>query len=109
MSCKPKTLQKAFDDYLKDEVLKKSTNYKCEKCKKKVTCRIINGIVKLPKYTIFLLKRFDLERRAIHNQFVKYPESISLADQLSPGGKEYVLQSLVQHLGSNRGGHYISF
>ena len=94
----------AYSDFLSDETLKDRT-YKCEKCKKKVKCKIKREIVKMPKYVLFLFKRFDF----VHGRKspkVPYSESIWLSDQFNPEEREYKLNGIIIHTGGLSGGHY---
>lgn len=92
------SLQKAYEEYLSDEILKKDQDYKCEKWNKKVKCRIIKNIVKMPKYVLFLFKRFDFVHGRKISKNISYPERILLDDQFESNGKNFILTCL--HLNS---------
>lgn len=60
----------------------------------------------MPKYVIFLFKRFDyVNQRKISNR-INYPESLFLQDQFNPNGTYYSLTGTVIHTGGLSGGHY---
>jgi ubiquitin carboxyl-terminal hydrolase 8 len=86
LECNHSSLQEAYKEYLSDEILKKDQDYKCEKCNKKVKCRIIKQIVKMPKYVLFLFKRFDFINGRKISKSISYPERILLDDQFDKNG-----------------------
>lgn len=98
-------LKDAYLDYLSEEILTKDEQYKCEKCKKKVQCKLTKEMVKLPQYTIFLFKRFDFVKGKKINTFIEYPNLLKLRDAFNSKIK-YKLQSIVIHTGGLSGGHY---
>jgi ubiquitin C-terminal hydrolase len=68
---------------------------------------MVKSIVKMPKYAIFLFKRFDPLRGHKISTAIDYPEDLMLEDQFM-GGSEYSLFGVVLHYGSPSGGHYKS-
>ncbi|CAI2387545.1 unnamed protein product [Moneuplotes crassus] len=107
LECKQATLEKAYKDFLSDEVMKKKQSYKCDECKKVVKCRIMREVIKMPQYLFFLFKRFNSNRSKISKK-IKYPQNIVLEDKIDGGPLEYELQGVVIHSGGLNGGHYIS-
>lgn len=51
------TLEKAIRDHLSEETI--DGLYKCEKCKRESKAKVKYEFVKLPKYLILHIKRFD--------------------------------------------------
>ena len=62
-------------------------------------------MVKLPKYVIFLFKRFDFIKKKKINTFIKYTEKLKLSDK-HESKVRYKLSGVVIHNGSLTGGHY---
>ena len=60
----------------------------------------------MPKYVLFMFKRFDYARRRKISKQISYSERIILNDQFEPDGIEYNLSGIVIHTGSLLGGHY---
>lgn len=64
-------------------------------------------MVKLPKYLIFLFKRFDFINNRKINKFIEYPIKLKLTDKFE-ANVSYELSSMVIHAGGLGGGHYVS-
>ena len=87
-------------------------DYACDKCAPKRSKAIRKTRVwKLPKNLIVVLKRFTYDGNKIHTPIEPFGPELSLHDlfsQSSPHKKscDYQLNSIVDHHGSSRGGHY---
>ena len=63
-------------------------------------------IIKIPRYAIFLFKRFDALKGSKIQSKIDYPEKLRLSDQFSKEEYDYNLLAIVQHIGGVTGGHY---
>jgi len=106
---------------IKEEKIEK---FKCDNCKKEVNIRKTMTLSKLPNTLFFHLKRFTYknENVKIFTEF-NFPHEINLkkfctetyqeeTDEIYEKIDDYykfVLKGVVQHSGSAKGGHYISF
>ena len=96
---------------LKEEII---DEYSCDKCSpKRVKAIRKTHIWKLPTNLIIVLKRFTMDGSKIYTPVEHFEENINF-DKLftsnSPNNKysKYTLRSIVDHLGSSNGGHYVA-
>ena len=66
---------------------------------------ISKEIVKLPKYCLFKLNRFEFMTYSKNNKFIEYPESLEMSDNYNIG-ITYELKSFAIHSGTFEYGHY---
>ena len=115
------TLEDSLKYLIKEE---KIGDFSCNNCNKKVNIRKRITLSKLPNTLFLHLKRFTYhdESLKIYSEFI-FPHEINLKEFCSETFQEetneiykktddyynYILKGVVQHSGSARGGHYISF
>ncbi len=106
------TLYDAFDEEFKTELLKEDSAYHCDNCKEKVVAVKKNYLWSLPDVFIMSLKRY-------HNAVAKLPILVEFPlDDLDLNkycfetrktNKKYSLYAIIEHHGSQRGGHYLAY
>lgn len=103
------TLIQCIMDELNEEVI---DDYACDKCSP-IRSKAIRKtrVWKLPKNLIVVLKRFTYDGNKIHTSIEPFGPELSLHDLFSPSSPykkscHYQLNSVVDHHGSSRGGHY---
>jgi ubiquitin C-terminal hydrolase len=84
------------------ETLDCENKWKCDKCNEYIQATISRQIIKLPKYLIIVLKRYDNLNR-------KNNTIINMLDNLDINTKLYNLRGIVYHSGSTLGGHYVYY
>ena len=115
------SLESSLKYLIKEE---KVEDFICDNCKKKVKIKKRITLSKLPNTLFFHLKRFDYYDQSvkIYTEFT-FPQEINLKDYCTETFQEetneiykktddyynYILKGVVQHSGSAKGGHYISF
>ena len=98
-----KNLQEAYQNYI---------NYKdhceslCEHCDTK-SKTLTKEMIKLPEYCIFQINRFNFKDNRKNQEFLEYPETLSLSDKYKSDIK-YELKCLIVHNGGLERGHYIT-
>ncbi|KAF9417465.1 hypothetical protein BGZ94_009963 [Podila epigama] len=107
------SVQSAFHDYIKPEILTKSNQYKCDKCKVLVNARKQMTIYDAPKILSVHLKRFTYTGQKI-NRHVKFDTRLELNSVMSTNKKHpelnYGLYAVLVHAGGScHSGHYYCF
>lgn len=86
-------------------------DYVCDHCKKKGTTRKEQTISRFPHTLILSLKRFTNAGSKVRARIVYDASYVDMSDWISWPSLErkvaYSIVSTIEHLGSNRGGHYI--
>lgn len=98
------SLELAIGEHLSE--VKVDGSYRCEKCLKESKARVSHEFVRLPKYLMFHIKRFDSIFNKIKGN-MQYPSTIDLknfttknTDQELLGNTKYDLFALTVHHGS---------
>ncbi|KAF9300444.1 hypothetical protein BGZ74_007888 [Mortierella antarctica] len=107
------SVQSAFRDYIKPEILSKSNQYKCDKCKVLVNARKQMTIYDAPKILSIHLKRFTFTGQKI-NRHVKFDTKLELNSVMSTNKKHpelnYGLYAVLVHAGGScHSGHYYCY
>ncbi|KAG0090613.1 hypothetical protein BGZ92_002576 [Podila epicladia] len=107
------SVQSAFRDYIKPEILSKSNQYKCDKCKVLVNARKQMTIYDAPKILSVHLKRFTFTGQKI-NRHVKFDTKLELNSVMSTNKKHpelnYGLYAVLVHAGGScHSGHYYCY
>ncbi|KAG0208105.1 hypothetical protein BGX28_000861 [Mortierella sp. GBA30] len=107
------SVQKAFRDYTKPEILSKDNQYKCDKCKVLVDARKQMTIYEAPKILSVHLKRFTFTGQKI-NRHVKFDTKLELNSVMSSNKKHpdltYSLYAVLVHAGGScHSGHYYCY
>jgi ubiquitin C-terminal hydrolase len=86
-------------------------DYVCDHCKKKGTTRKEQTISRFPQTLILSLKRFTNAGSKVRARIAYDASYVDMSDWISWPSLErkvaYSIVSTIEHLGSNRGGHYI--
>ncbi|KAF9161204.1 Ubiquitin carboxyl-terminal hydrolase 36 [Mortierella sp. AD011] len=107
------SVQKAFRDFTKPEILSKSNQYKCDKCKILVDARKQMTIYDAPKILCVHLKRFTFTGQKI-NRHVTFETKLELNSAMSTNKKHpdlsYSLYAVLVHAGGScHSGHYYCY
>jgi len=105
------TLYECFQNYTKDDKLDGDNKHYCSKCKRKVKAISRIKIIDLPEILVINLKR--VADNNYYNHYVDYPVNLDLSKYLYDSGAnkystKYTLKSIIQHYGSDNGGHKIA-
>lgn len=107
------TLEQAILEHLSE--VKIDGNYKCEKCGKESKAKVSHEFVRLPKYMMFHIKRFDSIFNKIKGN-MHYPPVVDMrtfttkeTDVKLLGNTKYDLFALTVHHGTINQGHYIAY
>jgi ubiquitin carboxyl-terminal hydrolase 9/24 len=77
-----KSLEKCLENFVEGEMLQGDNAYNCEKCDKKVTTLKRVCIKRLPRYLIFVLKRFDINYDTMQkfkiNDYCEFPTFLNM-------------------------------
>jgi ubiquitin C-terminal hydrolase len=84
------------------ETLDQDNRWKCDKCHNMVQATISRQIIKVPKYLIITLKRYDKFNNKINT-------STNMPDNIDLNTKSYYLRGIVYHSGGTGGGHYVYY
>ncbi|KAF9166275.1 hypothetical protein DFQ26_008280 [Actinomortierella ambigua] len=106
-------VNKAFRDFIKPEILNKSNQYKCDKCKTLVDARKQMTIYEAPKILSVHLKRFTFTGQKI-NRHVSFDTKLDLNPVMSTNKNhpdlKYSLYAVLVHAGGScHSGHYYCF
>ncbi|KAF9975222.1 hypothetical protein BGZ73_001204 [Actinomortierella ambigua] len=104
---------KAFRDFIKPEILNKSNQYKCDKCKTLVDARKQMTIYEAPKILSVHLKRFTFTGQKI-NRHVSFDTKLDLNPVMSANKShpelKYSLYAVLVHAGGScHSGHYYCY
>lgn len=105
----PQTLKEMLKADWKEEEIE---GYHCDKCPTRTNAKRIMSIWRLPRCLIVVQKRFLPDGRKINTPWKNEDAPLCFSDFFSDASPEksknyeYILQSLVDHHGSARGGHY---
>ncbi|KAI7817324.1 hypothetical protein BC939DRAFT_402759 [Gamsiella multidivaricata] len=107
------SVQKAFRDYTRPEILTKSNQYKCDKCKVLVDARKQMTIYEAPKVLSVHLKRFTFTGQKI-GRHVRFDTELELNSVMSTNKKHpqllYSLYAVLVHAGGScHSGHYYCY
>jgi ubiquitin C-terminal hydrolase len=108
------SLEMAFDNFVKPEILEKDNQYFCEKCDKKVNqAAKFLRFVRFPNILFIQLSRFEFDmqtgdRKKIYDS-VSFPLNLDLNKFIGSDGNQYELFSIVIHSGTAMGGHYYAY
>ncbi|KAF9434465.1 ATP-binding cassette sub- D member 4, partial [Entomortierella beljakovae] len=107
------SVQKAFRDFTKPDILTKSNQYKCDKCKVLVDARKQMTIYEAPKILCIHLKRFTFTGQKI-NRHVNFDSKLELNSVMSTNKKHpdltYSLYAVLVHAGGScHSGHYYCY
>ncbi|KAG0338599.1 hypothetical protein BG004_007158 [Podila humilis] len=107
------SVQTAFREYIKPEILSKSNQYKCDKCKVLVNARKQMTIYDAPKILSVHLKRFTFTGQKI-NRHVKFDTKLELNSVMSTNKRHpelnYSLYAVLVHAGGScHSGHYYCY
>ncbi|KAF9117193.1 hypothetical protein BGX27_000042 [Mortierella sp. AM989] len=107
------SVQKAFRDFTKPEILSKSNQYKCDRCKTLVDARKQMTIYDAPKILCVHLKRFTFTGQKI-NRHVAFETRLELNSVMSINKKHpelsYSLYAVLVHAGGScHSGHYYCY
>ena len=110
----PEKQSETLDEMLKAEFLPEEIeNYDCEHCRPTRHTAIKRTYIwKLPKYIVIVLKRFTYDGNRINTALSLESTKLVLNDYFSKDSPEYdanasyTLNSIVDHHGGSRGGHY---
>ncbi|KAF9908472.1 Ubiquitin carboxyl-terminal hydrolase 36 [Lobosporangium transversale] len=107
------SVQKALRDYTKPEILSKSNQYKCDKCKTLVDARKQMTIYDAPKILCVHLKRFTYTGQKI-NRHISFETNLELNSVMSTNKKHpdlsYSLYAVLVHVGGScYSGHYYCY
>jgi len=100
-SVSEQNLKNLIDKYL-FEILDPENKWKCDNCSNKVQATISRKIIKLPKYLIITLKRYDKFNNKINTP-------TDMASNININNKSYYLRGIVFHYGTTSGGHYVYY
>ena len=105
------SLEQCLGLYFKEANLPSS--YRCEKCKKKDSCKKKTTLSRFPKILVLHLKRFQVNGayQARLNTEISFPEELNLKsfkDVASEEEPRYSLQGISHHIGTLYSGHYIA-
>jgi hypothetical protein len=107
------TLDDLLEYFCSDEHLEKGNEWKCGKCKKRVSITKKFSIFYVPKILIICLKRFSRDEYGYYNKdgtFIDFPiENLDMGKYICGPDKEYSkydLFAVSQHYGGTGGGHY---
>ena len=108
----PVTLQECFTKAYEKETL---SDYMCDSCKNRGPATLQQSISRLPQVLILILKRFNNQGRKISKQVHVDIDDTDISPWLafpavakhSPA--HYSTFAIVEHHGSSRGGHYVSY
>ena len=123
-----KSLIQSLDAFVEGELLAAGNSYYCDQCDKKVDTLKRACIKRLPKFLIFVLKRFEFNydnmTKMKLNSYCEFPMIINMAPYTVKGmamkdkgdanllkglePEEYKLCGVVVHTGVAEGGHYYS-
>ena len=119
----PESYLKSSDSYLRTASLEECLNlyfkdfnlqsYRCEKCKKKDSCKQKITLSRFPKILVLQLRRFLVEgayKKRLNTEIV-FPETLSLVgfkDSASEEAPGYSLYGISHHMGTLNFGHYIA-
>lgn len=96
-----RTMNDMINDYL-NETLDNDNKWKCDNCNKYVNAHIIRDIVKMPKYLIIVVKRYDNNNNKINT-------SINMSNKIILNSEIFYTRGIIYHEGSTNGGHYTYF
>ena len=100
------TLEECYNDFTKPEFLFDDNRWNCDKCKHKVKASKKIEIDKFPEYLLITLKRFISND---NGSLFKDDKKIDIPLVYNFNGtRNYNLTGIIFHIGSIRGGHYIS-
>jgi len=110
----PQKGSESLHEMLKAEFLPEEIEqYDCEHCRPtRHTATKRTYIWKLPKYIVIVLKRFSYDGNRINTALTLESTALTLNDYFSKDSPEYktdasyLLNSIVDHHGGSRGGHY---
>ncbi|KAG0327777.1 Ubiquitin carboxyl-terminal hydrolase 36 [Dissophora globulifera] len=107
------SVQKALRDFIRPELLSKSNQYKCDKCKILVDARKQMTIYEAPKILCVHLKRFTFTGQKI-NRYVNFDTKLELNSAMSTNKKHpdltYSLYAVLVHAGGScHSGHYYCY
>ena len=74
-------LEEAYENYITDKTVYEAGNLKCKECGQRPKTVITKEIIKLPKYCIFLLNRFDYDNGMESNKLIRYPKQLKLKEK----------------------------
>jgi ubiquitin carboxyl-terminal hydrolase 36/42 len=94
-------LNSLLNEYLY-EILDDDNKWKCDRCKHYVNAHIRREIIKLPKYLIIALKRYDN-----HNH--KIETTVTIDDEFMFKNNNFYLRGIIYHSGTTSGGHYMYY
>jgi ubiquitin C-terminal hydrolase len=108
----PPTIQEMLKTEWEPETIE---GYACDKCAptRTVAKRTVK-IWRMPRCLIVMLKRFTPDGRKLHTAWTPPSETLNLREFFSEASPErskeyqYAIQSIVDHHGSARGGHYVA-
>ena len=115
------TLADCLGKYFADEELAGENAYECSKCQAKRPARLERGVAVMPEVLPIILKRFrrDSYYSSKVSTRVDFPLELDLAAfaisadargaGVDAGPSQYELVSIVTHMGSMGGGHYIAY
>lgn len=73
------SLDTCISNFLKEELLEKKDQYKCEKCNQSSKAKIKSELSKLPNILVFHLKRFAFPSNSKIKGKCKYSSNIEMA------------------------------
>ena len=100
-------LEDAYTNYINDTATYQEGILKCNVCGERPYTEISKEMVKLPKYCMFLLNRFDMASGWKNDKKIEYPMTLELSDKYE-SNMNYELRSIVVHSGGLHGGHYVA-
>ena len=106
---KPPTIQEMLREEWQPETIE---GYDCETCKEKTSVKRTVSIWRLPRCLIVVLKRFLSDGRKVNTNWTFQGDPLDLSEFFSDASPErsrefqFRMQSIVDHHGSARGGHY---
>lgn len=105
----PPTIQEMLKKEWEPETIE---DYQCDTCKARTTVERSISIWRLPRCLVVVLKRFTPDGRKIHTNWTYQGDPINYTEFFSDASPErsrdfnFHVQSIVDHHGSARGGHY---
>jgi len=101
------TLYDCLNEFIKEFVLEKGEEWKCEKCNKYVLPQKKVNFWELSPVLIFSIKQFNKLGRKI-NQKIQFPELLQMKDYClsKKNNTNYSLSGICVHSGGLNGGHY---